>query len=168
MPDRDVPVAADAAGTGTAAIMKSAAGTLAARLLGRAPPRAIHERVRVRIARATHQLDAVVAFYRDGLGLPVIETFHNHAGYSGVILGMPGGAHLEFTQHDTVRRTAASDADDLLVFYLPTRAKVERLRRRLEYRGHRSVQPVNPYWLDRSVSFEDPDHWRVVLCAEPE
>lgn len=149
-------------------MMNAGAGTLAARLLERrTPSRSIGERVRVRIARATHRLDAVVAFYRDGLGLPVIESFLHHAGYSGVILGMPGGAHLEFTQHEAARRAAPPDADDLLVFYLPTHAKVERLRRRLEYLGHRSVQPVNPYWLDKSVSFEDPDQWRVVLCAEP-
>ena len=146
--------------------MSSAATSLAARILGRRTPTyATREHARVRVARATRRLDAVVAFYRDGLGLPVIESFHNHAGYSGVILGMPGGAHLEFTQHDTAKRSAPPDADDLLVFYFPTLAKVARLRRRLEYLGYRCVQPVNPYWLERSVSFEDPDLWRVVLCA---
>ncbi|MFW5692189.1 MAG: VOC family protein, partial [Chloroflexota bacterium] len=44
---------------------------------------------RVRVARPTDQLAAVVAFYRDGLGLPVIAHFDDHAGYDGVILGMP-------------------------------------------------------------------------------
>jgi hypothetical protein len=53
---------------------------------------------RVRIARPTDQLGKVVAFYRDGIGLPVIGSFDGHRGYSGVILGLPGtDYHLEFT-----------------------------------------------------------------------
>jgi hypothetical protein len=36
---------------------------------------------------------------------------------------------------------------------------------RLEALGHRPVEPENPYWRDKSVTFEDPDGWRVVLCA---
>ncbi|MCA9890680.1 MAG: VOC family protein, partial [Anaerolineae bacterium] len=55
---------------------------------------------RVRVARPTDQLEKVVAFYRDGLGLSVIGHFEDHAGYDGVMLGMPdANYHLEFTQH---------------------------------------------------------------------
>ena len=43
----------------------------------------------VRIARPTDQLDDVVRFYRDGLGLPEIGRFDAHAGYRGVMLGLP-------------------------------------------------------------------------------
>src|SRR4051794_41767362 len=51
-----------------------------------------------RLARHTERLEAVVAFYRDGLGLPEIGGFRDHAGYDGVFLDLPGtGAHLEFT-----------------------------------------------------------------------
>jgi hypothetical protein len=51
----------------------------------------------IRVARPTAKLQQVVAFYRDGLGLPVIGHFENHAGYSGVMLGVPTQLfHLEF------------------------------------------------------------------------
>ena len=120
-------------------------------------------RTRVRIARATRQLDRVVAFYR-ALGFPVVDRFEKHAGYTGVILGLPGGAQLEFTQHDSAPQTRVPDPDDLLVLYLPSQAKLARLRGKLERLGHACVQPANPYWLDKSVTFADPDGWHVVLC----
>jgi len=37
----------------------------------------------VRIARPTDQLDAVIAFYRDGLGLEQVGEFNDHEGYDG-------------------------------------------------------------------------------------
>ena len=40
------------------------------------------------------RLEAVEAFYRDGLGLPVLARFAGHAGYDGVMLGLPGGPGL--------------------------------------------------------------------------
>jgi hypothetical protein len=55
----------------------------------------------LRIARPTARMQEVVRFYRDGLGLPVLTTFSGHAGYSGVMLGLPDRAvHLEFTEHE--------------------------------------------------------------------
>ena len=55
----------------------------------------------VRIARPTDQLDDVARFYREGLGLPELDRFAGHAGYRGVLFGLPGTQyHLEFTQHD--------------------------------------------------------------------
>jgi hypothetical protein len=54
----------------------------------------------VRIARPTDRVDAVVRFYRDGLGLPELYRFADHDGYDGVMLGLPGRSyHLEFTHH---------------------------------------------------------------------
>ena len=55
----------------------------------------------VRFARPTDQLDEVARFYREGLGLPELDRFAGHAGYRGILLGLPGARyHLEFTQHD--------------------------------------------------------------------
>jgi catechol 2,3-dioxygenase-like lactoylglutathione lyase family enzyme len=52
----------------------------------------------LRVARHTERLEEVVAFYRDGLGLPEIGRFRGHDGYDGVFLEIPGsGAHLELT-----------------------------------------------------------------------
>ena len=41
---------------------------------------------------------------------------------------------------------------------------VAKLSKALERRGHARVRPANPYWIDKSVTFEDPDGWHVVLC----
>jgi hypothetical protein len=54
--------------------------------------------------------------------------------------------------------------DNLLVLYIPDRAELEKLRQRLVERGYSDVAPENPYWLGQSVTIEDPDGWRVVLC----
>jgi catechol 2,3-dioxygenase-like lactoylglutathione lyase family enzyme len=120
--------------------------------------------VQVRVARPTAQLDAVVRFYRDGLGLQEIGSFAGHAGYSGVMLGLPGcDYHLEFTQHDEGSPCPAPTRDNLLVFYMPDRTAIDRLAERLGAMGYSPVPPENPYWEKQGVTFEDPDGWRVVL-----
>ena len=120
----------------------------------------------VRIARPTDRLEAVVAFYEEGLGLPRLGAFEGHAGYDGVMLGLPGrGYHLEFTRHAAGSPCPAPTRDNLLVLYIPDEAHLARLRERLEALGHRPVEPENPYWIGKSVTFEDPDGWRTVLCA---
>ena len=120
--------------------------------------------VQVRVARPTDRLEAVVRFYRDGLGLQEIGSFAGHAGYSGVMLGLPGhGYHLEFTQHDDGSPCPAPTRDNLLVLYIPDRAAIDRLVARLGTLGYSAVPPENPYWKKQGVTFEDPDGWRVVL-----
>ena len=48
-----------------------------------------------RVVRWSARYDQTVIFYRDTLGLPLLETFHNSYGLDGTILGMPGGrVHL--------------------------------------------------------------------------
>ncbi|GAC1407336.1 MAG: VOC family protein [Chloroflexota bacterium] len=120
--------------------------------------------VQVRVARPTAQLDRVVAFYRDGLGLPVIGSFEGHDGYDGVMLGLPGlPYHLEFTQHERGSTCPAPSRDNLLVLYVPDDAAIDRLVHQLAQMGHEPVPPENPYWATRGFTFEDPDGWRVVL-----
>lgn len=120
-------------------------------------------RAQVRIARASRDLAASERFYRRGLQFPLVERFEDHCGYSGVILAMPGNSHLEITQHAR-GRAAEPDADDLLVLYLPARDQLHKLRLRLERMGHACIPPANPYWKGRSLTFPDPDGWRIVLC----
>jgi catechol 2,3-dioxygenase-like lactoylglutathione lyase family enzyme len=124
--------------------------------------------VQVRMARPTDRLDEVVRFYHDGLGLPVIGRFDGHAGYDGVMLGLPGyDYHLEFTSHADGSPCPAPTQDNLLVFYIPDRQALDRLARRLEHMGYPSVAPENPYWEERGITIEDPDGWRVVLMNTP-
>lgn len=77
----------------------------------------------VHIARQTGQLDEVVAFYRDGLGLPEIDRFADHDGYTGVMIGLPGTrTHLEFTATDHTPPPTPHD-ESLLVLYVGERAR---------------------------------------------
>ena len=119
----------------------------------------------VRIARPTDRLDDVVRFYRDGLGLPELDRFAGHAGYRGVMLGLPGlRYHLEFTQHDDGSPGPTPSRDNLLVLCFGDLAQVGQVASRLVALGHLPVEAENPYWTENgAVTVEDPDGWRVVL-----
>jgi catechol 2,3-dioxygenase-like lactoylglutathione lyase family enzyme len=118
--------------------------------------------MQVRIARQTGQLDEVVAFYRDRLGLPELTRSADHDGYSGVMLDLPGtGAHLEFTATNHVV-PPTPHVEDLLVLYVGHRGEVDRLVARA---GVAPVPSANPYWDRVGVTIPDPDGYRVVLVA---
>ncbi|MGH4022071.1 MAG: VOC family protein [Pseudonocardiaceae bacterium] len=118
--------------------------------------------MQVRVARQTARLDEVVAFYRDGLGLPEIARFTGHDGYSGVMLDLPGtGAHLEFTVTEHVSVPTAH-VEDLLVLYLGDRQEVDRILISVDVAP---VPSANPYWDEVGVTITDPDGFRVVLVA---
>jgi catechol 2,3-dioxygenase-like lactoylglutathione lyase family enzyme len=118
----------------------------------------------VRLARPTDRLAECVRFYRDALGLVELGGFTGHAGYDGVMLGLPDGSvHLELTSHVDGSPCRAPSPDNLLVLYLPDRSTVDAVAARLAAAGHHAVEPENPYWLTRAVTVEDPDGWRVVL-----
>ena len=58
------------------------------------------DKAHLRVARPTDDLDAVVKFYRDGLGFEVLYEFKGHDGFDGVMMGRKGAAyHLEFTRN---------------------------------------------------------------------
>ncbi len=108
----------------------------------------------------------VIQFYTAGLGLEKLSSFANHAGYSGVMLGLPGREyHLEFTQHEAGSPCPAPTKDNLLVFYVPDEATIQAAVFRLQNLGYFPVSPENPYWHHKSLTFEDPDGWRVVLFS---
>jgi catechol 2,3-dioxygenase-like lactoylglutathione lyase family enzyme len=118
----------------------------------------------LRVARPTDDLDAVVRFYRDGLGFEVLSQFRGHAGFDGVMLGHAGGRyHLEFTRKDGHPAGRAPTPDNLLVFYLPDRGEWDAAVARMAAAGYAPVQSFNPYWDRQGMTFEDPDGYRVVL-----
>ncbi len=118
----------------------------------------------LRVARPSDDLEAVVRFYRDGLGLDVLYEFKDHDGFDGVMLGQKGaGHHLEFTRKAGHPVGKAPTEDSLLIFYLPERADWERAIDRLLQHGYQPVPSFNPYWDRHGKTFADPDGYRVVL-----
>ena len=118
----------------------------------------------IRIARPTDQLEKVVDFYKNGLGLTEIGSFNDHEGFSGVMLGLPDQTyHLEFTQHKNGSPCPAPTKDNLLVFYLQDKEQRNEIAERLFNMGHLEVEPENPYWKKHGITIEDPDKWRIVL-----
>jgi catechol 2,3-dioxygenase-like lactoylglutathione lyase family enzyme len=118
----------------------------------------------LRVARPSDDLQAVVRFYRDGLGFEVLAEFTEHAGFDGVMLGHAGaGYHLEFTHKAGHVAGRAPTQDNLLVFYLSDEGQWRRAVDRMERAGYRAVTSFNPYWDRRGRTFEDPDGYRVVL-----
>ena len=119
--------------------------------------------MQLRVARHTARFEALVAFYRDGLGLTEIGGFNDHDGYDGVFLEVPGtGAHLELTTGGE-HGAPEPHPESLLVLYLGSDEAVRATAERL---GREPVVPANPYWAEHALTFEDPDGFRVVLVPE--
>jgi catechol 2,3-dioxygenase-like lactoylglutathione lyase family enzyme len=121
-------------------------------------------RSHLRVARPTDQLEAVVKFYRDGLGFSILGSFENHDGFDGIMLGHRRQQyHLEFTRKQGHVAGRAPTADNLLVFYIPDGKEWDDAVRRMGQCGYEPVTSFNPYWDKRGRTFEDPDGYRVVL-----
>lgn len=122
----------------------------------------------LRIARPTDRIDALLPFYRDGLGLAVLGHFEDHAGFDGVMLGQPGGPyHFEFTHQRGHPVGRAPTQDHLVVFYLPGRDEWEAAVARMRRAGFEPVPSYNPYWDIMGATFEDADGYRVVFQRAP-
>ena len=100
----------------------------------------------LRVARPTDNLDAVVHFYRDGLGLTVLYRFDDHDGIDGVMLGRAGAPyHLEFTHTQSHPAGRAPTQDNLLVFYLPDQREWDAAVGAMRKAGIEPVAACNPY-----------------------
>jgi catechol 2,3-dioxygenase-like lactoylglutathione lyase family enzyme len=109
-------------------------------------------------------MDAILHFYRDGLGMDVLGLFADHEGFDGVMLGFPdAGYHLEFTHTSAHAAGRAPTQDNLLVFYLPDATDWQAAVARMIAHGYAPVAAFNPYWDVRGKTFEDVDGYRVVL-----
>ena len=118
----------------------------------------------LRVARPSDDLERLLRFYRDGLGLAVLYQFRDHEGFDGMMLGREGAPyHLEFTKRRGHRVGRAPTTDNLLVFYLPDKADWQAGVQRMRQAGFAPVPSFNPYWDREGVTFEDPDGYRVVL-----
>ncbi len=118
----------------------------------------------LRVARPTDHLQEVVRFYTAGVGLTVLGSFEDHAGFDGVMLGVAGGPyHLEFTSRRGHAAGRAPTEDNLLVFYLPDLQEWQAAVDRMEQAGYAPVPSFNPYWDRLGRTYADPDGYRVVF-----
>jgi Glyoxalase/Bleomycin resistance protein/Dioxygenase superfamily len=118
----------------------------------------------LRVGRSSAHYEQAVRFYRDLVGLPVLESFAGSYGEDGTIFGLPDTA----VQLEIVRSTAPAvrvDRVDMLVLYLPDAAAQERLIARMAAAG---VEPTSqhPYWqANGGVTYQDPDGREVVFVS---
>jgi catechol 2,3-dioxygenase-like lactoylglutathione lyase family enzyme len=118
----------------------------------------------LRVARPSDDLNGLLRFYCDGLGLMVLCRFEGHAGFDGIMLGQEGAPyHFEFTKKRGHAGARESTADDLLIFYYPEIEDWHAAVRRMLNTGFAPVRSLNPFWDREGVTFEDPDGYRVVL-----
>jgi len=118
----------------------------------------------LRLARPVGDLARAQAMYVKGLGLHVIASFQDHAGFDGVMLGKPGAQyHFEFTQCHGHPVTPTPTQEDLIVFYMPAKAEWDGACADLINAGFKSVISFNPYWDANGRTYEDHDGYRIVL-----
>ena len=118
----------------------------------------------LRVARPSDNLEALLQFYRQGLGFALLYRFEDHDGFDGVMLGHEKAPyHLEFTRAREHIAGRAPTPDNLLVFYFPDARDWKSAVQRMRDAGFSPVAAFNPYWDREGVTFEDPDGYRVVL-----
>ena len=118
----------------------------------------------LRVARPTDDIDGLLRFYEEGLGLSLLYRFEDHSGFDGVMLGRPGEPyHFEFTHAHRHRVGRAPSEDNLLVFYIPDPAEWRAAVLRMARAGFDPVPAFNSYWDHAGKTFQDPDGYRVVL-----
>lgn len=117
----------------------------------------------LRYARHTNQLEKLINFYTEVLGLEKRGGFENHEGYDGVFLGLPEHDwHLEFTQSEEPAMHTP-DPDDLLVFYVQSDEEFAEIKKRIAEKRIPIRKSKNPYWTQHGLEIEDPDGFGVVV-----
>ena len=126
---------------------------------------AIPPNAKLRVARPTDDIEPLLQFYRDGLGLIELGSFTNHEGFDGVMLGHPSSPyHFEFTHAHGHVVGRSPTQDHLIVFYIPDETLWCDLQERMQKHGYDPVQSFNPYW-DKSGRITEFSHSQLWIQA---
>ncbi len=116
-----------------------------------------------RYARHTNNLEPLIKFYTEIVGLEKLGEFKNHSNYDGVFLGVQNlDWHIEFTESNE-EVNHHSDEDDLLVFYLESEEELDQLKLKIEKAGISIKKSKNPYWTENGIEIKDPDGFGVIF-----
>jgi catechol 2,3-dioxygenase-like lactoylglutathione lyase family enzyme len=121
----------------------------------------------LRIVKPTGKWDETLRFYRDGLGLRILECFEGHAGYRGCMLGIPGYSyHFEVIEYEGGSPNPCTNPEAAFVFYVESEDEVMHIGERLAALGYFPFDPPNPWWQDHgAVAFLDPENWPVIVIG---
>jgi catechol 2,3-dioxygenase-like lactoylglutathione lyase family enzyme len=118
----------------------------------------------LRIARPVSNIERTKEMYCRGLGLHVIGSFDDHDGFDGVMLGAAGaGYHFEFTFCRAHPVRPLPTVEDLVVFYVTSKAEWQEVCDSMLAAGFEHVTAFNPYWDAAGRTFVDRDGYRIVL-----
>lgn len=116
----------------------------------------------IRFARRSSNFEPTVSFYRDLIGLPLLETFENSYGNTGAIFGMPNAA-LTFEIVQAVDDVPV-DHHDQLCLYFPDQQAMHAATARLKAAGVETLQSHH-YWVAMgATTYRDPDGREVVFA----
>lgn len=118
----------------------------------------------MRIARPVTDINKSCHMYCKGLSLNKIDSFVDHEGFSGCMIGSSEiDWHLEFTSCSTHPIKPTPSLDDLLVFYVTGNEGFKEICLNMEEAGFSKVKSFNPYWNVNGCTFEDDDGYRTVI-----
>ena len=123
--------------------------------------------MKFRYARHTNNLDTLIDFYQNIIGLEKLGGFKDHNGYDGVFLGFPDQDwHMEFT-YSADKANHHPDRDDLIVFYLDNEEEIQTIIDRAKQADILPITSQNPYWNENGIELTDPDGFGVILTINP-
>ncbi len=116
----------------------------------------------IRFARRYHRFRGAVAFYRDLVGLPLVESFAGSYGSTGAIFALPDSACTFVLV--AVAAPEPVGPEEQLCLYFRDAAAMAAVRTRLEAAGLAPVA-AHPYWTATgAVAFRDPEGRGLVLA----
>ena len=118
----------------------------------------------VRWARSSSNYDDTIAFYRDLVGLPIVDSFSESFGEDGTIFGLRDiQTQMEIVRSNDATRQA--DEFDQVVFYLEDADAVTEATTPLRDSGLQPDSKAHSYWkANGAVVYRDPDGRSVVFA----